>query len=256
MKKIPLILSAVAASALLALTAGATPTVYEAADDNSFTVTYTGTAGEYYALVVVEGIAEEGAAPTITESSILYIDQVTADANGKASFDSFLLKTDGKPGTVYLGGSNLTEAVLLGYVNKTSSNFTVSGSVTSDSAKEANVTLTSTTDSTKTFTVTTSSGTYTVSVPADTYKFVVTKKAHLSYTKNELVVADDVTKNVTLLGGDVNQDGEVNIADLTNLLSDYNSTEKLDADINGDGSVSIADLTNLLKNYNAKATAE
>lgn len=254
MKKIPLILSALAASACLALTAGAAPTVYEAADDNSFTVTYTGTAGEYYALVVVAGIADEGDAPAITESSILYIDQVTANASGVASFEDFLLKTDGAAGTVYLGGSDLTEAKLLGYVNKSDS-FTVSGTVTSDSTKEASVTLTSTADSTKTFTVTTSSGSYTVSVPADTYKFVVTKKAHLSYTKNELVVSDDVKQDVTLVGGDVDANGAVEFSDLMSVLNNY-STANADADVDGDEAVAFSDLVLILNYYSYVNTVE
>ncbi len=255
MKKIPLILSTVAASALLALSAGAAPTEYKAASDGSFSVTYSGTAGEYYAIVVVEGITEEGGTPTITESSIQYIDQVTADANGKALFESFLLKNDGTAATVFLGGSDLEEAQLLGYVNKTSDNFTVSGTVTSDSTKEATVTLTSTTDATKTYTVTTTSGTYTVSVPGDTYKFVVTKKAHLSYTKNAFTVAKDETKDVTLKGGDVTADGSITYLDLGRVYSNYNTSSE-NEDVSGDGAVNYLDLGKVLSNYNLVATVE
>lgn len=255
MKKIPLILSTVAASALLALSAGAAPTEYKAASDGSFSVTYSGTAGEYYALVVVEGITAEGGTPTITESSIQYIDQVTADANGKASFENFLLKNDGTAATVFLGGSDLSEAKLLGYVNKASDNFTVSGKVTSDSSKEATVTLTSTTDATKTYTVTTTSGTYTVSVPGDTYKFVVTKKAHLSYTKNAFAVAKDETKDVTLVGGDIDGNGSVSFDDLMSVMNTY-STANNDSDINGDGTVGFEDLMLALNHYEATSTVE
>ncbi len=257
MKKLTLFLSVLLAMAVFAFAAGAEPVNYTANEDGSFDVTYTGTAGEYYALVIVEGIADEGAAPVITSSSIQYIDQVTAGADGTAAFNKILLKTDGVQGTVYLGGSDLAAAKLLGYVNKTSDEkFTVSGTVTSESAVEANVTLTSTTDETKVFTVTTASGEYTISVPADTYKFVVTKNAHFSYTKKALEVAADIVKDVTLVGGDVNADNTIDIIDLGKLLNAYNSSSDLSADINGDGAIDVIDLGKLLNNYNAVATVE
>ena len=257
MKKLTLFLSVLLAMAVFAFAASAAPVDYTANEDGSFDVTYTGTAGEYYALVIVEGIAAEGTAPVITSSSIQYIDQVTAAADGTAAFNGILLKTDGVKGTVYLGGSDLDAAKLLGYVNNsgTEETFTVSGTVTSDSAKEAKVTLTSTSDAAKVFTVDTASGSYTISVPADTYKFVVTKAAHLSYTKNALEVTADVAKNVELKGGDVDQNGTVAFADLTEVLNLYGNADE-NADVNGDGSIGFADLTAVLNNYGVTAVVE
>ena len=257
MKKLTLFLSVLLAMAVFAFAASAAPVDYTANEDGSFDVTYTGTAGEYYALVIVEGIAAEGTAPVITSSSIQYIDQVTAAADGTATFNGVLLKTDGVKGTVYLGGSDLDAAKLLGYVNNSGDEetFTVSGTVTSDSAKEAKVTLTSTTDEAKVFTVDTASGSYTISVPADTYKFVVTKAAHLSYTKNALEVTADVAKNVELKGGDVDQNGTVAFADLTEVLNLYGNADE-NADVNGDGSIGFADLTAVLNNYGVTAVVE
>lgn len=257
MKKLTLFLSVLLAMAVFAFAASAAPVDYTANEDGSFDVTYTGTAGEYYALVIVEGIAAEGTAPVITSSSIQYIDQVTAAADGTAAFNGILLKTDGVKGTVYLGGSDLDAAKLLGYVNNsgTEETFTVSGTVTSDSAKEAKVTLTSTSDGAKVFTVDTASGSYTISVPADTYKFVVTKAAHLSYTKNALEVTADVAKNVELKGGDVDQNGTVAFADLTEVLNLYGNADE-NADVNGDGSIGFADLTAVLNNYGVTAVVE
>lgn len=256
MKKLTLFLSVLLAMAVFAFAASAAPADYTANEDGSFSISYTGTAGEYYALVIVEGIADEGTAPVITSSSIQYIDQVTAGADGVAAFNKVLLKTDGTAGTVYLGGSDLDAAVLLGYVNKSGDKtFTVSGTVTSDSAKEASVTLTSTSDETKVFTVSTAAGAYTVTVPADTYKFVVTKAAHLSYTKNALAVAADVTKDVELKGGDVDQNGAIAFADLTEVLNLYGTADE-NADVNGDGSIGFTDLTAVLNNYGATAVVE
>ena len=257
MKKLTLFLSVLLAMAVFAFAASAAPVNYTANEDGSFDVTYTGTAGEYYALVIVEGIAAEGTAPVITSSSIQYIDQVTAAADGTAAFNGILLKTDGVKGTVYLGGSDLDAAKLLGYVNNsgTEETFTVSGTVTSDSAKEAKVTLTSTSDEAKVFTVDTASGSYTISVPADTYKFVVTKAAHLSYTKNELEVKADVAKDVELKGGDITADGIIDFDDWTEVIMNY-STATESADITGDGIVNFDDLTLVVVNYTAKSVVE
>lgn len=222
----------------------------------AYTVDYTGKAGEYYAILVVDGIYEDGKMPTITEDSIIYISQETADAEGKVSFANFKTKND-HDGTVYIGGSDLDSAVLLGYVKAPLTGSKVSGSVTSDSGSpvESNVTLTSTTDSSKTFTATTKDGTYEITVPNDTYKFVVTKKAHLSYTKNELAVSEDVVKDVKLVGGDTNADGTINYRDLNSVIVEYNTAGET-ADINGDGTVNYRDLNVIITNYNANAVAE
>ena len=222
----------------------------------AYTVDYTGKAGGYYAILVVDGVYEDGKMPTITEDSIIYISQETADAEGKVSFADFKTKND-HDGTVYIGGSGLDSAVLLGYVKAPTTGSKVSGSVTSDSGSpvESNVTLTSTTDSSKTFTVTTTDGAYEITVPNDTYKFVVTKKAHLSYTKNELAVSENVVKDVELKGGDVTLDDTINIRDITALIAVYN-TDDATADVNGSGTVDIRDLTVLLGNYGKTAIAE
>lgn len=253
MKKVSLICMCVLAAMLLALGVCAEPAVYEPDAAGAFDVTYTGTPGAYYALVAVEGIAEEGTAPVITETSIQFIDQVTASASGAVAFEGILLKNDGTPCTLYLGGSDLESALLLGYVNKDkeADEFVVSGTVTSDSAKEAQVTLTGA----KTFTVETVNGSYTVSVPADTYKFVVSKAAHLSYTKNELVVDADVTKDVTLKGGDVNEDDVVDFYDLTEVILNYSEQDDV-TDITGDGIVDFYDLTVVILNYLEESVTE
>lgn len=254
MKKMKLALSAIALSVLLAGSAFAAES-YETDSNGAFDVSYSGKAGEYYAVVVLSGIAEEGSSPVITEEAIQYVDQKTAGADGKVSFEDILLKVDGTPSTVYLGGSDLDSAVLLGYVNNKADEFTVSGKVTSASASSAKVALISTTDTTKSFTVDTKNGSYTFTVPADTYKFTVTKSKHLSYTKNALEVADDVTKDVTLKGGDVTGEGAITYLDFGELLSVYNTVSDAN-DINEDGVVNYLDFGVMLANYNAIAVVE
>ena len=228
-------------AALLCVCAFAAETYYP--DENgAYTVEYAaGTQGQYYAMLIVEGTFTETDTPTISSDTIIYIDQQTADSAGKASFASF------KPmraveGTIYIGGSDLNSAVLFGYISTEAAKNVVSGTVTSDSALESTVTLTSTTDSSSVYTVTTSSGVYTVSVPSDTYKFTVTKKNHLSYTQNALEVSADMTKDVTLKGGDINSDNAVNFDDFTEIIMNY-ATYNDTVDVNGDGLVNFDDFT-------------
>ena len=146
---------------------------------------------------------------------------------------------------------------MLGYVNKggSASEYTVSGTISSDSSKDASVKLTSVVDSASVYTITTADGVYTITVPADTYKFEVTKPAHLSYTKNELVVADNTTVDVVLKGGDVDGNGSIDFDDLSSLLLKYGMSEE-EADINGDGVINFDDLSKLLLNYAAVSEIE
>ena len=258
MKKIVLTMLVLVLAACTCLLAGAVPAEYEPDGTGAFQISYDGaTPGEYYALVIVSGIAEEGAAPQITEQSIQYIDQLTAGSDRVVTFDNVLLRTDGAEATVYLGGSDFDSALLLGYVNKggSVSEYTVSGTISSDSSKDASVKLTSVVDSASVYTITTADGVYTITVPADTYKFEVTKPAHLSYTKNELVVADNTTVDVVLKGGDINGDGVINFDDLTAIVLNY-STASDEADVTGDGIVDFYDLTSVILNYMLSSVTE
>ena len=95
-------------------------------------------------------------------------------------------------------------------------------------------------------------------VPKGTYDLVVTKDAHLKYTVKNVEVGDtdlDLTKRtekpystITLLCGDINNDGSINADDLNIVWNAANfnksvgdAKEKL-TDINGDGSVNADDL--------------
>lgn len=235
---------------------GVAATEFEPDSQNAFDITYTGTAGEYYALIIVAGEAKPEDALSVTEDNLQYINQQTADPNGNVTFEDVLLKNDGTECSVYLSGSDLDGPVLLGYVNL-QDEFVVSGTVTSDSDVPATVSLTDLSDETKVYTVYTSaSGTYVISVPAGEYKMVITKVAHLSYTKLSLKVADDISGvNAALKGGDVNRDGIINELDLGSLLTYYNKANAL-VDINSDGVINELDLGKLLTNYMDEAVEQ
>ena len=254
MKKFTLVMSAILMAVLLAFSAAAAEE-FMADANKAFDITYTGTEGQYYAIVIVEGLVEEGDAPSITEDSIQYIDQQTAGEGGVVSFEDVLLKVDGTQATVFLGGSDLDEPVLLGWVNKTveATTFTVSGTVTSDSDSEAKVTLTC---GENVFEVNTVNGVYEVAVPVGTYTLVAEKAKHLSYTKTALEVMDgNVEQNAKLLGGELEIDGTVNFDDLSIVLLYYRQNVE-EADVDGTGTVDFDDLSIILLNYRKSAIAE
>lgn len=257
MKKITLVMSAIIMAALLAVSAFAAPVVFEADSENAFDITYTGTEGQYYAIVIVEGIVEEGGAPSITEESIQYINQQTAGVDGAVSFEDVLLRVDGTEATVFLGGSDIPDGpVLLGWVNKTeeATTFTVNGKVTSGTTKAATVTLTGA----ETYTATTVDGVYTISnVAAGTYKMVITAPGQLSYTKIALAVEADVAyKNIALGSGNVVEDAKVDKFDLADVLSFYGKKETTKGDCTGDEKVDKFDLADVLANYGKVAVEE
>ena len=228
----------------------------EANNDGTFSVTYAeGTANQYYAIVVVAGTYTEEQTPTISEDTVLHIDQVTAGENG-AIFDDFIPRTD-DAATVYIGGSDLDDGpVIAGYINSAPvvTNYKVSVAVKADSDAAATVVLTAgETLVTAVYNETTEK--YEATVAEGTYKLTVNVPKHLSYTMNELVVAADVEKAVTLKGGDVDGSGTVNEVDLGNILTDFSSTTS-DYDITGDGVVNEVDLGIVLTNFSSTSVVE
>ena len=98
------------------------------------------------------------------------------------------------------------------------------------------------------------------------YDLVVTKGNHLTYTVKDLSVDDDIDlrelsnpliSNITLISGDVNSDGCIDLKDVTLLTSSntygksYDEATTKAADINGDGCFDLKDLTIITseKNY-------
>lgn len=111
------------------------------------------------------------------------------------------------------------------------------------------------------------------SVAMGTYDLVVVKAAHLTYTVKNVEVGDmalDLTKltdepyqTITMLCGDINGDGSINVTDLNEVWDAANfnknagaATNKL-TDINGDGSVNVTDLNVIwdAANFNKGITA-
>jgi len=224
--------------------------------DGTFPASYAdGAEGEYYALVVVKGIYTETDTPAISETTVVHIDQVTAGENG-ALFEDFTPNAN-DPATVYVGGSDLDDGpVILGYINNEvqTKEYKVSVAVTADSDAAATVKLTAG-ETVVTAVYNEATDKYEATVAEGTYKLTVEVPKHLSYTMNELVVAADVAKDVTVKGGDFDASGTIDEVDLGNVLTDFASTES-EYDITGEGTVDEVDLGIVLTNFSATAVVE
>ena len=255
MKKVlSLVLVLVMCAAVMSVSAfAADKPTYSPANDGTYSIPYTeGTSGSYYALLVVEGVYEEGQTPTISEDTVLYIDQGTANADGDVSFDGWIPKNE-EPATVYLGGV-ADGPVLLGYLG--SNTFVVAGTVTTDSGTTYEATVKLTDAEGAEFSATSVSGAYTVEVPEGTYTMTINVNNHLGYTKSSLEVSADVQyKEVELLGGDIDGNGTITGVDLGDLLTNYGKNDE-NYDISGDATVSGVDLGTLLTNYGKSSVQE
>lgn len=91
-------------------------------DENArYTVNYTGTPGEFYFMIVLEGTYYEGDERVITEDSVLYLAQKEADSNGFVSFSSFRPKLC-ESATVFVSGSGMDAPEICGYINAVGKN--------------------------------------------------------------------------------------------------------------------------------------
>jgi len=103
-------------------------------------------------------------------------------------------------------------------------------------------------------TVTTGSdGSYSFDTTAGTHTLTFTHTAYLSATTTASGVAGTTVTvpTVTLLGGDVNGDGHIDILDLVAVASQFGSSSPspATADINNDGTVDIVDIVLVAKNF-------
>jgi alpha-tubulin suppressor-like RCC1 family protein len=139
---------------------------------------------------------------------------------------------------------------------------TVSGAVTLqgsvNEAQSITFQIQSTADlssiTTQTVTLSTS-GAYTLSVPAGTYNIAAKGSSWLEAVVLNVNATSSVSGvDFTLIPGDLNGDNQISLADLLLLLKAYGSTPNSSnwnpaADLNCDGQVSLTDLLLLLKNY-------
>lgn len=209
--------------------------------------------GNQYVLLVVKGTPDDY---SVSEDTIVYIDQQEATSAG-VSFENWIPMST--PDCVVLLGGTFADGSspkVLGTLK--GQGVTVSGSVTLQGRTNyagATVTLTGETTATAT---TDNTGAYTLdSVPVGTYTLQITMPGYLSYTKTNIAVNEPIQiERKNLLGGDVNESGQVTIDDLTPLIQNYLANVSTPEDINGSGQVTVDDLSILIGNYLASSVIE
>ena len=230
-------------------------------DGTKCTVTCDGlTNGNQYVLLMVEDPS------SINDEGVMYIDQAAA-VDGAVTFEDFIPKDlpgDGQTWTALLGGEFNGETspkqigtLTFGYgatIAVPEVDVSFSGTRTAPE-----LTLSNGAGEELTFTLG-SDGNYTVSGVTDgTYTLTVSKRSHLTYTR-EIVVSNAAVvggiPEIKLLAGDVNSDDFINSMDISAVLQVYleSGLQNAAPDINEDGNVNSMDissvLTNYLKNYN------
>lgn len=86
-------------------------------DENArYTVSYEGTPGDFYFMIVLEGTYYEGDERVITDESILYIAQQKADEAGVVKFSGFRPKPCNEA-TVFISGGSIDTPEICGYIN-------------------------------------------------------------------------------------------------------------------------------------------
>ncbi len=102
-------------------------------------------------------------------------------------------------------------------------------------------------------------GTYEILLEPGIYDVIFTKPGYLSHRITEIDITDGlgaVLDTVDMVGGDVAQDGEIEIDDLVDMnenvgetITDDNAEEKSIYDLNGDGKIDMLDRSILKANY-------
>jgi len=212
--------------------------------------------------------------PANNLEKILYIDQVgVTPTAGNFSIPSFPLELEAgvtpEQLTVRIGGSNIpapAAAPLSAITIEPETGYFISGEVQTYNPKNpTTVKLLNNGAVVDTYTIeaVNESGQKTqsfkfINLKDGTYSIEVTKQTHTKYTINGIKVeggnaelsksANPLVKLITLIAGDVETDGNVNVTDLNKVWSSANYGKEAaniaakECDINGDGSINVTDL--------------
>ena len=157
---------------------------------------------------------------TLSVDNVMHIDQGFVNADGTYSFQNYKPRVDitntSTKYDVYVSFSGVTSRVAAGqmkmYVPPLKK---LSGTVTNEGRNTAKIELSQGGVVKYTTTVNSGTGAYSIDAIPGTYKVVVKKDAFLSETINSLALTTDKTENFALTGGDANNDGYINMLDLT-----------------------------------------
>lgn len=240
-------------------------TVTYSEENGKYTASYDGAQnGNQYAILVVKGTPESY---SISEDTIMYIDQMAADSSG-VSFDFIPRSTPDC--VVLLGGdfgtteSPVVLGTLVGKGTTLTGEVSLGATRTPGTHNGVQITLTDKSSST-TYTATSDeNGDYEItSVPDGTYTLHIEKPGFLQYTKNTVTVdaVNAQLPEVTLVGGDINSSNSIDIQDLSLFLGDFGKnagdTDSASySDIDGSGVVIVSDLSIFLANFGDESTVE
>ena len=231
-----------------------------------YSVTYTEadatelTSGQQIVLLVVKGVASTPAGLTISSENIRYIDQGTA-TDTSISFSNFIPSSIPNCTVLISGLTGIDGPKIIGYIAAVPVN--VSGQLTYvNAAKNLSATIVLKEDAvpTNTFIVQTdTSGNF--SFPAVTegrYTLTATLQSYTKYVRGNIIVAENPILDLagTLLPGDINSDGTIELQDLNQVIFNFNKIMNHSADINQDGVIELLDLSAIIANYNKKAIVE
>lgn len=228
-------------------------TVTYSEETGKYTASYNGTtSGNQYAILVVKYDGEDTSDCSISEDTIMYIDQKAADSSG-VSFDFIPRSTPDC--VVLLGGEfdGVESPVVLG---------TLVGKGATVEVPETSISFAGTTAPTlsletadgASYSFAEQGGSYSAAgVPDGTYTLTIRKKSHMPYTTT-FVIENGVPSqipNISLLAGDTDEDGRINSIDIGNLISVYLGDASQDSrtDIDENGYINSIDLGFVLGNY-------
>lgn len=280
MKVLKRLCAGLIAGVLLASSAAAAPVVkydaVEAAADAKYDITVSDAsiiAGNEYALLIAKwtkpatdpAVGGTVTTPTIDVTTLTYIDQTTAVADGtkgKVVFEDFIPKTV-PDSVVLLGGKfagDVTSPVVIGYIDA-KGEIVLIGEASFNGTKidlsSVTVQILDGSDNVSE-SIETTEETNGVSflAPADSgYAIKVVKPGYLNVkitnfdpTAEDL---DDVFANIANYAGDATNDGYINLDDLTAVIRNWGSeTDWSDnPDVYEDGYVNLDDLTCIVRNW-------
>lgn len=95
-------------------------------ETGEYNITYSGNKGEMYLLTIVKGELTTVDGLSISDEDVVYINQVTANSAGNAVFsDITLMDSFSGKGTVIIRGTDLSSPVIIGYVDKKGTAYTI-----------------------------------------------------------------------------------------------------------------------------------
>ena len=251
-----LMLSATAFGATVEEAATASRPILEK-KENGFSVTYSdATANKEYMVWVLKGVKTAAADVSFTQSDVMYVDQVTAKANG-AAFNGFL-PMKSVDSTVVITGQGMEAPVIVGYIkaegNLISGYIGLTGRTKNFGGAELIFTNVETGEATDPIT-TNENNYFETMLPNGTYTLTITKDGYLSYTDKTYEVSSESgwTEEISLVPGDLNNNGKIELMDYGIFRSNFGSRVAI-GDLNGNGQVELMDYGIFRSNFGASKT--